>query len=768
MANFNTISIRFNADLKQFSSQMQNANRQLQKTGQQMQKVGKGLTLGVTAPLVAMGYAGVDAWDKQAKAETALRTALKGSEKAFAALTKQASAFQEISLFGDEEIIKQQAFLSTMELNEQQIGKVIQAAMNLSAATGMSLESAVKNLAKTYGGLTGELGESIPALRNLTAEQLKSGEAINYVNTAFAGQAEAAAKAGTGGLKQLANSLGDLSEEFGKIITEALMPVVEHLKSAVKWFQGLDQSTKKMIVVVAALAAALGPLLVALGYMMTNVIPGLIKGYTKLRTLLIANPWTALALAVGAVAAALVVFTRSSSEASVVADTLNEVRKESATSIAKERAQLDTLLKIARDETRTKKEREAAIKALNNISPEYLGNISLETINTQNATDATLAYIAALDKKALAQAAMQKKQELFAKKIEKENERLSAVPDWLSSDSFWAMFGVETEVHNGIKDLNKYLEENVKAGTMSAAAAESMRKAYGPLIEKRKEELSVIDAQIEALNKYIDIPPPPVVAVNPNPTTTTITGIPESLQQESTRIQKEYDDIQQIIIDNGGKIDDLEAESQWDFHVNMKSEEFVAGVEQVKTSAEILEQRMRRLQEVGAAVGSSVANVFANFAGSIVDSLGLASSGFEGFVKGLADTVIRLISMMLAQSISQSIAGATASGAATGPAAIFTTPAFIATAVGGVLSAFAAIPKFADGGIVSGTTMGIMGEYAGARNNPEVIAPLDKLKGLIADSVGDGGGAYIAETKLRGQDLMLALKRTEASRNRRG
>ena len=41
------------------------------------------------------------------------------------------------------------------------------------------------------------------------------------------------------------------------------------------------------------------------------------------------------------------------------------------------------------------------------------------------------------------------------------------------------------------------------------------------------------------------------------------------------------------------------------------------------------------------------------------------------------------------------------------------------------------IPKFADGGIVSGPTIGMMGEYQGARTNPEVIAPLDKLKSMM-------------------------------------
>jgi hypothetical protein len=63
-----------------------------------------------------------------------------------------------------------------------------------------------------------------------------------------------------------------------------------------------------------------------------------------------------------------------------------------------------------------------------------------------------------------------------------------------------------------------------------------------------------------------------------------------------------------------------------------------------------------------------------------------------------------MISMMLASSISQSIAGAAASGTATGPAAIFTTPAFIATtAVSGVMQPLL-VSKFETGGIVGGAS----------------------------------------------------------------
>ena len=46
---------------------------------------------------------------------------------------------------------------------------------------------------------------------------------------------------------------------------------------------------------------------------------------------------------------------------------------------------------------------------------------------------------------------------------------------------------------------------------------------------------------------------------------------------------------------------------------------------------------------------------------------------------------------------------------------------------------------FAKGGVVSGPTLALVGEYAGATNNPEVIAPLDKLRTMIQPAGGVGG-----------------------------
>jgi hypothetical protein len=69
--------------------------------------------------------------------------------------------------------------------------------------------------------------------------------------------------------------------------------------------------------------------------------------------------------------------------------------------------------------------------------------------------------------------------------------------------------------------------------------------------------------------------------------------------------------------------------------------------------------------------------------------------------------------------------------------------------------------KFANGGIISGPTMGLMGEYPGASANPEVVAPLDKLKDMIG---GGSGGTFV----LRGQDLLLSVNRAQKASNLKG
>ena len=84
-------------------------------------------------------------------------------------------------------------------------------------------------------------------------------------------------------------------------------------------------------------------------------------------------------------------------------------------------------------------------------------------------------------------------------------------------------------------------------------------------------------------------------------------------------------------------------------------------------------------------------------------------------------------------------------------------PALAIAAAESVAAALSAIPKFADGGLVYGPTLGLMGEYGGASSNPEVIAPLDRLRSLI----GADGGGKPAEVKFRieGRELVRIMNK---------
>lgn len=77
--------------------------------------------------------------------------------------------------------------------------------------------------------------------------------------------------------------------------------------------------------------------------------------------------------------------------------------------------------------------------------------------------------------------------------------------------------------------------------------------------------------------------------------------------------------------------------------------------------------------------------------------------------------------------------------------------------VAAMLATMLSLPKFADGGIISGPTIGLMGEYAGASNNPEVVAPLSDLKSMLGETSGDFSGKVVF--KIDGRYLKGVLER---------
>lgn len=87
------------------------------------------------------------------------------------------------------------------------------------------------------------------------------------------------------------------------------------------------------------------------------------------------------------------------------------------------------------------------------------------------------------------------------------------------------------------------------------------------------------------------------------------------------------------------------------------------------------------------------------------------------------------------------------------------------------------VTAFANGGIISGPTLGLMGEYAGAKSDPEVVAPLSKLKNLLGET-DDAGNVIaknrnepivlVADSVLKGQDIVTSYRKASGTRNRQG
>lgn len=71
--------------------------------------------------------------------------------------------------------------------------------------------------------------------------------------------------------------------------------------------------------------------------------------------------------------------------------------------------------------------------------------------------------------------------------------------------------------------------------------------------------------------------------------------------------------------------------------------------------------------------------------------------------------------------------------------------------------AAAGVPMLAEGGIASGPTLAMVGEYAGASGNPEVIAPLDKLRGMLKEPANVDFGRV--EFEIKGRTLVGILNK---------
>ena len=298
MAGLASVNIKFFADLTGFSTNMQNANRKISKMGKNMQRVGRTLSIGLTAPILAFGAVALKSWDKQEKAIAQVNAGLISTSNAVGftseQLQKMASDLQNTSLFGDEEILQDATaqLLTFTNIAGEQFARTQQAAVDLSTRLGGDLKSASIQLGKALNDPVANLSalsrsgiqfsKKQKAVIKSLAESNKLADAqtiiLDELARQYGGAGEAAAKAGLGGFKQLQNSIGDLMEDFGAIIAQAILPFVDKIKTMIASFKALSPETKKFIVILGGVAAAIGPILLLAG----TILPAIAAGFTLL------------------------------------------------------------------------------------------------------------------------------------------------------------------------------------------------------------------------------------------------------------------------------------------------------------------------------------------------------------------------------------------------------------------------------------------------------------------------------------------------------
>ena len=147
-----------------------------------------------------------------------------------------------------------------------------------------------------------------------------------------------------------------------------------------------------------------------------------------------------------------------------------------------------------------------------------------------------------------------------------------------------------------------------------------------------------------------------------------------------------------------------------------------------------------------------------------LQGLGQSMNGLAGDSKALGAAMAGL---SMAAAVAQLVATMTKKLSES-----FTIWDFIAGTIAGTAAVVSAASQlkgiaFANGGIVSGPTLGLIGEYAGARSNPEVVAPLDKLRSMIGPSqVSLPPGSIVG--KIQGNDILLVASHSSNLKKKSG
>jgi len=269
----------------------------MKNMGDKITDVGKDMSMKVTAPLVALGTIGVN-YNAQIEQYRTMFTTLTGSAEEADKIIQQLQADAQKSPFDSASLIQANQYLISAGVSAEEARKTILNLGNAVSATGggsAELErmaqnlQQIKNVGKAtsqdikqfanaginiYGLLAEATGKSVEQVKDMDVSYELLSDALAKASAEggkYYGAMEAQGQTLNGSLSATKESIQMLLGEIMESAMPVIVKVLEKVREVINWLTNLDDGTKKTILIVGAVVASIGPLLMIVGTVITTL-----------------------------------------------------------------------------------------------------------------------------------------------------------------------------------------------------------------------------------------------------------------------------------------------------------------------------------------------------------------------------------------------------------------------------------------------------------------------------------------------------------------
>ena len=865
------LNIKIGANAQALDKELTRIGRRLAAFSKQMQQIGSDLTQSLSLPLAGVSAGALTAFAGMERLEKGL-TAVMGSSEAAAVELEKLKKSAQLPGLGFEEAVKGSIRLQAVGFSADEARKTLETFGTAIAATGgnaQNLDSVQYQLTQMISKNRilqedfGILQENVPLLGK-AVENAFGTTNLDRIRATGVGAKEfsdrltdALAKLPelqnvTGGLGNAFDNFSDglkfSAAELGRTIANALNlekvlgDVGAAVAGATEWFSLLDQETQKNIVVFGLILAAIGPVVLIIGKLVSvvslaiagfkaflsfgvslaNGVAGLAAGIgtavKAFQALSLVMKATVIGAAIGvvlALAAAWSAFTTEVSAAKSAQIAVNDANIQAAKSIAAERLEAEQLTDILKDENQSRKEKEVALKKLKSINADYFGDLTVEKSKVEDITGALNKYNEQLLARARITATTNKLIEVEQKLLDTQQLATDNAVSGIKTvgNALAAFFDLSEDDDVGFAARQAAsLEENTKKATTALTAQKAALEAQLKSLTGEAGGIAAVgkayqDAEVKAKKFRVekekqlakDIFTPQILSGQEQQNTSIGVAVDNSrltvLQQQINDLNKKgfpqfADSLKRISEQNivapetntflkslGEELALIQQRTDFTGNSFQGAKDKIAllqstlaqGLEtgELATSLEFIKEQLAEAEKSFDSVYSKTLLIQSALSAGLGEFSSSVEDGVSSF-KELAQAAVRAATVIVKTLIQQGVAAAIANTlkGATGLLGLLAIP--IAGAAGSLAAGlFSSLigkitaPKLALGGLAYGETLATVGDNPNAAIDPEVIAPLSKLKSIL----GDGGGGTLEE-RISGNDLLILLNRAQFNNRR--